>query len=100
MYLHTVDLGLDSLIQLQTELVELGVVTSTERVGPEWPASPVAVGDGLCWLGVCDGCAKCDDKAQASEGHCQGGGLFPNFLEFYPIIFPNDIVKKGISQWL
>ena len=45
MYLHTVDLGLDSLIQLQTELVELGVVTSTERVGPEWPASPVAVGD-------------------------------------------------------
>ena len=26
------------------------------------------------------------------------GGLFPNFLEFYPIVFPNGTVKKkGIS---
>lgn len=25
------------------------------------------------------------------------GGLFPKFLEFYPILFPNDVVKKGIS---
>ena len=28
------------------------------------------------------------------------GGLFPNFLEFYPIVFPNGTVKKGISWWL
>lgn len=52
-------------------------------------------GEGLCSLGVCDGCAQCDVNRQANEGQCRGGGYFVTPWNFTWVYFQMVLSKRG-----